>query len=119
IKSTLTAPDVTPPAAPAITVSTLTDTTVTLTWVATGDDRITGTARTYDVRYSTSPITLANWSAAAQASGEPTPGAAGTPQSFTVRNLSREVTYYFAVRVSDEVPNVSGLSNVPLATTPD
>src|SRR5206468_5429137 len=66
-----------------------------------------------------SPITLANWSAAAQASGEPTPGAAGTPQSFTVRNLSREVTYYFAVRVSDEVPNVSGLSNVPLATTPD
>jgi hypothetical protein len=29
------------------------------------------------------------------------------------------VTYYFAVRVMDDAGNVSALSNVPSATTPD
>jgi hypothetical protein len=37
----------------------------------------------------------------------------------TVRTLSRQVTYYFAAKVSDEAGNASALSNVPSATTPD
>jgi len=118
-KSTLAAPDVTPPAAIAVNITTVTDTTATLSWVATGDDSITGTAASYDVRYSVAPITLATWNASTQSTGEPTPAVAGTTQTFVVRNLSREVTYYFAIRASDEVPNISGLSNVPSATTPD
>ena len=47
------------------------------------------------------------------------PGAPGAAQNFVVRNLARQVTYYFAARVSDDAGNPSGLSNVPSATTPD
>ena len=118
-KATTAAPDVVRPAALAITVPSLTDTSATLAWTATGDDSLTGTATTYDVRWSTSPITEANWASATQATGEPTPGAAGTAQTFVVRSLSRQVTYYFAAKVSDESGNWSALSNVPSATTPD
>jgi hypothetical protein len=117
--TTSSAPDLTRPAPLAITVSATTDTTATLSWSAVGDDSLTGTASSYDVRYATSPITAANWAAATQASGEPAPAAAGTPQSFVVRNLSRQATYYFAVKASDEAGHASALSNVPSATTPD
>lgn len=34
---------------------------VTLKWTAPGDDGNTGTATTYDIRYSKNPITEANW----------------------------------------------------------
>lgn len=119
-RTTLAAPDVTRPFAIAnVAVNSVTDTTATLGWTATGDDSLTGTAATYDIRYSTTPITLANWNAASQATGEPAPTAAGTGQTFVVRNLSRQVTYYFAIRVSDDAGNPSALSNVPNATTLD
>ena len=41
---------------------------ITLTWTAPGDDGTTGTATTYDIRYSTSAINEGNWAAATQAS---------------------------------------------------
>lgn len=118
-KTTAVAPDVVRPAALAISVSSLTDTTVTLAWTATGDDSLTGTATAYDVRWSTSPITAANFASANAVTGEPAPTAPGTAQSYTVRGLSRQVTYYFAAKVSDEAGNWSAMSNVPTATTPD
>lgn len=118
-KTTAVAPDVVRPAALAINVSSLTDTTVTLAWTATGDDSLTGTATTYDVRWSTSPITAANFSSATAVTGEPAPAAPGTAQSYTVTGLSRQVTYYFAAKVADEAGNWSAMSNVPAATTPD
>lgn len=118
-RTTLLAPDLTRPAPLAISVTAINDSTATLGWNASGDDSLTGTASTYDVRYSRSPITLANWANASQASNEPTPGASGTPQTFVVHGLSRQVTYYFAARVSDDAGNLSGMSNVPSATTPD
>ena len=55
--------------------------TMGLTWTATGDDGGTGTASSYDVRYSMAPITEANWGSATPASGEPDPGAGGKPPS--------------------------------------
>ena len=36
-----------------------------------------------------------------------------------MRGLSRQVTYYFALRTADEVGNLSALSNVPSTTTTD
>ena len=63
---------------------------------------MTGTASSYDVRYSTAPITSSNWGSANQATGEPIPGAPGTAQSVTIRGLSRQVTYYFAARTTDD-----------------
>ena len=118
-KTTAIAPDVIRPAALAISVPSLTDTTATIAWTATGDDSLTGTATTYDVRWSTAPITAANFASANAATGEPAPGASGAAQSFTVTGLSRQVTYYFAAKVADEAGNWSAMSNVPSATTPD
>ncbi len=118
-KATPAAPDVIPPAAITASVSSVTDTSATLAWVATGNDSVTGTAASYDVRYSTSPITTANWSTATQTTGEPTPLVAGTAQSFVIHPLGREVTYYFAIKATDSAGNVSALSNVPSATTTD
>jgi len=118
-KTTAPAADTQRPAPLAITVTGATDSTATLAWTAVGDDSLTGTAASYDVRYSTAPITAANWSTATQVSGEPTPKASGAAESFTVPGLGRQVTYYFAVRVADEAGNASALSNVPSATTPD
>ncbi|HEY3216783.1 MAG TPA: fibronectin type III domain-containing protein [Candidatus Eisenbacteria bacterium] len=102
-----------------VAVTGTTESTASLRWTAVGDDSLTGTATTYDVRFSTSPITASNWGSANQAAGEPAPASAGTTQNFTVSGLTRQTTYYFAVRVSDEAGNVSALSNVVSATTPD
>ncbi len=118
-KTTSAAPDVVRPAALTLGTSGVTDSTVTLTWTAVGDDSLTGTATSYDVRYSTSPITTANWASATTVTGEPTPTAAGTTQSYMVRNLGRQVTYYFAAKVTDDSANPSALSNVLSVTTPD
>ena len=118
-RTTAAAPDVVRPAVLALGSSSATDSTVALTWTAVGDDSLTGTATSYDIRYSTAPITEANWASATTVTGEPTPTAAGTAQNYTVRNLSRQVTYYFAAKVSDEAGNTSALSNVLQVTTPD
>ena len=92
-------------------------TTIDLSWTAPGDDGGTGTATTYDIRYSTSEITAGNFDSATQANGEPSPAVAGSSESFTVTGLSANTTYYFAIKTSDEVPNTSSISNVVNATT--
>jgi len=106
-------PDITPPATViTLAVSTTGQTSATLTWVAVGDDGHTGTATTYDLRYSTAFITPANWTSATQATGEPAPKAAGEGEIFTVTGLAPETSYYFALKVADEASNWSTLSNV-------
>jgi chitodextrinase len=118
-KATTVAPDVIRPAAIAVSITGQTDSTVTLQWTAVGDDSLTGTATSYDLRFSTAAISAGNFASATQVTGEPTPGAPGTVQTYTVRNLSRQVAYWFAVKASDESGNVSAISNVPTVTTPD
>jgi hypothetical protein len=118
-RATLAAPDVTRPATASLAVSAVNDTSATLAWTAVGDDSLTGTATSYEVRYSTAPITIANFASATAVTGVPVPAVAGTAQSVVVRTLSRQVTYYFALRTTDDAGNVSALSNVPSATTTD
>lgn len=111
-------PDTTPPAVITnLVLSGATSNSINLVWTAPGDDGNTGTASSYDVRYSTSAITEANWSSATQAIGEPTPSAAGANESMTVSGLVSDTTYYFAIKTSDEVPNTSAISNVPSLAT--
>jgi alpha-tubulin suppressor-like RCC1 family protein len=112
-RQTAVAADTSPPAAvTGLAASGATTTSATLTWTAPGDDGSAGTASTYDVRYSTTAITEANWVSASQCSGEPTPKAAGSAETFTVTGLTANTTYYFAMKTADEVPNWSALSNV-------
>ena len=108
-----------PAAVASLTITGLTETVASLSWTAVGDDSLTGTAASYDLRYSTSPITAANWATATQVAGEPAPGAPGAAQSATVTGLTRQTRYYFALKVADEAGNLSALSNVPNGITPD
>jgi chitodextrinase len=111
--NTLAATDTTPPAAiTSLTASGATQSSVLLSWTSTGDDGVTGTSTSYDIRYSTSLITSANWASAAQVSGEPVPLVAGTAQSMTVPGLSPSTTYYFGIKATDESGNISDLSNI-------
>jgi hypothetical protein len=90
---------------------------VTLSWTAPGDDGGSGTAASYDLRYSPSPIVdLNTFLSANQVSGEPAPRAAGSLESIEVSLPAG--TYYFAIRATDEASNDSGISNVPVIVDP-
>jgi PKD repeat protein len=94
-----------------------TETAITLSWSAPGDDAATGTATSYDIRYSTANITAGNWASATQATGEPTPQIAGTSQSLVIPGLTASTKYYFALKSTDDAANVSNISNIANATT--
>jgi hypothetical protein len=111
-------PDTTPPAAVAnLATGTVTANSMALSWTAPGDDGNIGTATSYDIRYALAQITESNWATATQAGGEPAPLVAGTAQSFTVTGLSCGTTYFFALKSSDEIPNISAISNSPSQST--
>lgn len=93
---------------------------VSLTWTAPGDDGNTGTASRYEIRYSPNPVTAdtaAWWASATSVGAVPAPRRAGSRESFVVVGLAPASTYYFALRTSDEVPNVSGTSNIAVKQT--
>jgi len=103
---------------PLITESTSSSATaVTLTWTAPGDDGDLGQATSYDIRYATAPITAGNFFSTNAVSSPPTPQPSGSTESYTVTNLSPATTYFFALNASDEVGNVSAISNVATKTT--
>lgn len=108
---------VAPAAISSLAVASTLPWSATLTWIATGDDSSTGRASSYDVRYSSAPITEANWAAATPAAGEPAPRTAGSTESFTVSGLEPGTLYYFAVKVKDNDGNISVLSNVAQGPT--
>jgi phosphodiesterase/alkaline phosphatase D-like protein len=115
--TTLT-PDTSPPAAVTDLHATDVQTRrLTLTWTATGDDGDTGRATAYDVRYSTAPIDAGNFASATVVPQSLAPKAAGQTETLPVTGLTPGTTYYFALKVADEVPNVSALSNVAQAAT--
>ncbi len=119
VSGTTSAESNAPSAIANVSVSAADATSVTITWTATGDDGTVGTASQYDVRYATVPITMGNWNSATQATGEPSPKVSGSTETFTINGLSSGTRYYFAIRVADEVPNWSGLSNVVDTSTTD
>ncbi len=92
---------------------------ITFNWTAAGDDGSSGIAAQYDIRYSESPITEANWDQASQVDDEPVPAAAGSLESYTLNNLSDGTTYFVALKVADEVPNWSDISNVLTVEIPE
>lgn len=97
---------------PGLATAQATYNSVTLTWEATGDDSLTGIASQYDLRYSTSAITASNFDSATRWLSAPVPTSPGTTQSMTVTGLASNTTYWFAIKVADEVPHRSAISNV-------
>lgn len=93
---------------------------VALNWTAPGDDGNSGRASAYEMRYSESPVsadTAAWWASATSVGTMPAPLIAGSHESFIVAGLAAGKTLYFAIRASDEVPNVSGFSNIAVKQT--
>ena len=109
-----------PSAITNLAASNPTFTSITLSWSAPMDDRgAGGKAAGYDIRYSTSLITEANWASATPVAGAPTPSSPGLPEQFIVTGLTRGTPYYLAVKSSDAEGLFSDLSNVVTLTTQD
>ncbi|MBU1754352.1 fibronectin type III domain-containing protein [bacterium] len=91
-----------------------------LVWTSPGDDGTitwykdaSGHADKYDIRYSTSSITEANWAYAKSVSNLLIPSPAGQAQVTIVSGLSLNAEeYYFGIKTLDEAVNTSGLSNI-------
>jgi subtilisin family serine protease len=108
--------DVAPEAIDDLAVQATAITSITLTWTAPADSgNISVTA--YDIRYSTSPITEANFDAATAAANPPQPATTDSTEVFTVTGLQPGTHYYFAIKSADFFGNVSPLSNVAEGTT--
>jgi hypothetical protein len=85
---------------------------VILAWTAPGEDSVTGVATRYDLRFSTQPITAANFPQATPAASVCAPGAPGTRQSIGIDHLQTGTTYYFAIKTQDAAGNWSLMSNL-------
>lgn len=115
--------DTTPPVAVVLTQWAISSQSITVNWLAPGDDGRVGNATSYELRYDINPITEANWNAGRAGntiSGNVTISSAtsvGSMESYTVTPLGLGTSYYIAVRALDEVGNISSISNVLLATT--
>lgn len=89
-----------------------TNSSITLTWIATGDDGYDGTAASYDLRFSTSPIlTDTDFENATIVTGIDPPLAAGTPETYTIAGLLSGTRYYFKIRATDRWGNTGELSD--------
>jgi hypothetical protein len=114
----LQTPDSIPPADIAdLAVQQSKLTSVILTWTATGASGNDGSASAYEIRYSTSPITAANFSTGTLVPSVPQPQISGSVENFEVKDLAASTLYYFAMRSRDFFGNWSGLSNVVATST--
>lgn len=87
-------------------------------WTASGDDGDMGQATYYELRYSTAPITVANFENG-MLFNLGTPNNAGSFETGWLNGLNCGTTYYIAMRVFDESGNASRLSNIITVTTDD
>ncbi|HWR83202.1 MAG TPA: hypothetical protein VN285_07860 [Candidatus Deferrimicrobium sp.] len=85
---------------------------VTLAWIAPGDDGYIGTAAVYDLRWASFLIDNATWQYATRVEGEPVPRRAGSVEIMTIDGLPQQQWHYFALKTADEAGNWSKLSRV-------
>lgn len=100
----------------------------TLSWTAPGDDGGSGTAASYQMRYTTmrpdttSQSTIDNWwFVATPVTTLPVPQLSGTMQFVNVAPMGgfmARQTYYFVMKACDEVTNCSVYSNVAVFVVP-
>ncbi len=107
----LTSDTIAPGRVTDLAVAAVTDTSITLTWTAPGDNGDVGRAGTYVLKHFGTTITESNFAAATTVPGVPAPQDAGLTESFTVTGLDSTLLYYFAIRADDEDGNQSPVSN--------
>jgi len=117
--ASVTTPGTPPGRVTNLAVSGVTADSLTVSFTASGDDGASGTAASYDLRWSTEAISGTTWPGAQAVVGEPAPSAPGTPESITITGLTEDVTYHVALRVFDDAGNESALSNVVSGKTSD
>ncbi len=105
-----------------LAVEQVSDNSMTLSWTSVGDDGSTnGPASSYQMRYSTQPLTEENrlqwWAAATPVQNLPAPADPGTLQNVTITGLDIEQQYFFVLQVGDDVGNLSELSQVASGST--
>jgi hypothetical protein len=91
--------------------------TATVTWTEAGDDWWVGQVPNgnVDLRWSTSPITDANFSSANHVTGPATTAASGATESVNVTGLpATGQTIYFAERATDDSGNTSLIAHAKL-----
>ncbi len=112
-------PDTVAPArVPDLDAAPLGATSVRLTWTASGDDGLVGSATAYDLRHSGARIeSPADFAAATAVGGTPVPAASGSAEQFVVQGLQADTAYYFALQVVDEAGNRSTPSAYASAVT--
>jgi len=110
----LTLPDVT---GPSVVTNLTPDLDLgRITWKAPGDDGSTGTACAYDLRYSSAPITAANFNNATPIPTAP-PHVANSDESAEIPELYGCSWYSFALKTRDGNGHWSALSNTPKRQT--
>jgi hypothetical protein len=109
---TATPSDVTSPARVTdLTVSLAGEDSLRLQWSAPGDDGGSGSASSYQIRRSGSPISGANFGSAAPVANPPAPLTGGTTQVFIVAGIDTTIEVHFALRAIDDAGNASQVSN--------
>lgn len=88
-------------------------------FTVTGDDGNTGIASRILVYYSTNQFDSTNYTIADTASFCGPPDSAGTYMTCTLTGLKDNALYYIGVRIADEVPNWSPMSNITSAIALD
>lgn len=93
-------------------ITRLNSTSLRLTFTAPGNQGRYGQATSYDIRYSTSPLTIANRQAANQVPSIPAPHTGGTAETIDITGFPSGSTYYFSIIAIDATGNVSLSSNI-------
>ncbi|MDY7231414.1 Ig-like domain-containing protein [Hyalangium rubrum] len=95
-----------------ITATQSSATSVTVAWMAVGDDGSLGRASSYQLRYSTSPINSETDFASATEFPTGAPQNPGTSESVLVTGLTLDNDLYFALKVLDGAGNFSRSEDV-------
>ncbi len=111
LRVTMFTPDITSPATIALSGGSGCYDHIFLSWFAPGDDGTSGTASGYDLRWSSSTITEANFNGATSIPlASPLPS--GSSEQATVSVPYCSAARYYAIKARDEAYNWSALSNV-------
>jgi len=90
---------------------------INLSWTAPGDDEWDGIATKYIIKYATYQINAANFDAVTDIKERSVTVSGSTSDSEIIGGLMTYTSYYFAIKTEDEVPNVSGISNIASSMT--